>query len=202
MNLPKAAGRLGLAKRGGSARRGTPKKVPPNIETRLFSLEFRDSTSNHPRRQRRRSPGFDSIPSQWCVIRIPLLSTGSENTARLGGFFSAYTALLCVCVCRRDKMLIDLCGYIEAQQSNPQPAWVTLENIFYIFLRKRIDRLIGIFWYIQTSARTGRPVSACTSTRYDNRNSTLPPGWTDREFIRVNAIGFRFCFGREKEASC
>lgn len=96
MDLPKAAGRLGLAKRGGSARRGTPKKVPPNIETRLFSLEFRDTTSNHPRRQRRRSPGFDSIPSQWCVIRISLLSTGSENAARLGVFLCLCCSFVCV----------------------------------------------------------------------------------------------------------
>ena len=48
MDLPKAAGRLGLAKRGGSARRGTPKKVPPNIETRLFrwSFEIRPATTH------------------------------------------------------------------------------------------------------------------------------------------------------------
>ena len=54
------------------------------------------------------------------MIRIPFSSTGSENAARLGVFFSL--PILFFCVCERDNMLIDLCGYIEAQQSNPQPA--------------------------------------------------------------------------------
>lgn len=84
------------------------------------------------------------------MIRISLLSTGSENAARLG-VFSAYVALLCVC--GRDKMLI---GFVWLYRSTTIKSSTSVSDtcltrffsfffFFPIFLRKQIDRLIGIF---------------------------------------------------------